>query len=147
MYLHSHYKDKGPAYLNDGCAHFCYKMVHCGIRLMHCGICEMGLLWCYIISKLDNWLRQICSMALYINCICFWGTSSCWSHASTGIEAHFTDDFFHRNSNLTKIWFYSKFYVGYHISIKSYICQDRKLESEWDLYKISIEFELQCKKY
>ena len=26
------------------CAHFCYKMVDCGICLMHCGICEMGVL-------------------------------------------------------------------------------------------------------
>ena len=30
------------------CAHFCYKMVHCGIwhRQVHCGICELGQLQC-----------------------------------------------------------------------------------------------------
>ena len=25
------------------CAHFCYKMVHCGIFVMRCGVCEAGL--------------------------------------------------------------------------------------------------------
>ena len=37
------------------CAHFCYRVVHCGIFLMHCGICEMELLF----MKFAFWSHQL----------------------------------------------------------------------------------------